>query len=42
MLKLDKRFLVERFEATASQLTVPSPPLSPLTCATRDGLGGTR
>ena len=27
LLKLDKRFPVERIEATASQSTVPSPPL---------------
>ena len=28
LLKLDKQFPVEQFEATASQSTVPSPPLT--------------
>ena len=29
LLKLDKRFSIEQFEAIASQSTVPSPPLTP-------------
>ena len=41
LLKLDKQFAVEQFEATGSQSTVPSPPLTSqfLTCSTPSSRG---